>query len=99
MKTELLWNEPAKASTELLVVLAVDSAKGRGKDIAAEPALLSADKSIAKITRTILESGEFKAGSAETILLHAPEGLKAKRLLVVGVGKAGKVTIHDIRKA
>jgi leucyl aminopeptidase len=99
MKTALLWTEPSKASSELLVVLAADTAKSKGKDASPQPVLLSADKAVAKAARVVLESGEFKAGSAETILLHAPEGLKAKRLLVVGVGPAAKVTVHDIRKA
>jgi len=46
-----------------------------------------------------LKSGEFTAGSCETLLLYAPPELKAKRLLVLGVGKAAKVSSNEIRKA
>jgi leucyl aminopeptidase len=42
-----------------------------------------------------LASGEFKGGANETLLLHAPAGLAAKRLLVVGVGKVAKATAHS----
>jgi leucyl aminopeptidase len=32
-------------------------------------------------------------------LLHAPVGLKAKRLLIVGLGKQAKATVHSVRNA
>ncbi len=47
----------------------------------------------------MLASGEFKAGANETLLLHAPAGLKAKRLLIVGLGKQAKATVHGVRNA
>jgi len=47
----------------------------------------------------VLASGEFKAGANETVLLHAPAGLKAKRLLIVGLGKLAKATVNDVRRA
>ena len=40
-----------------------------------------------KATAAILSSGEFAAGSCETVLLHAPDGFKAERILLVGLGK------------
>ena len=33
------------------------------------------------------------------MLLHAPAGLKAKRLLIVGLGKKAKATVHAVRNA
>jgi len=47
----------------------------------------------------VLSSGEFKAGPNETVLLHAPAGLAAKRLLIVGLGKKAKATVHSVRNA
>ncbi len=47
----------------------------------------------------MLGSGEFGASGNETLLLHAPANFKAKRLLVVGLGKVAKVTVHELRKA
>ncbi len=40
----------------------------------------------------------LRPASAETLLLHAPAGLKASRLLIVGLGKKAKASVHDIRK-
>ena len=47
----------------------------------------------------VLASGEFKAGANETLLLHAPAGLAAKRLLIVGLGKQAKVNADKVRNA
>jgi len=46
----------------------------------------------------LLASGEFKAGLGEVALLHAPAGVKAERLLLVGLGKAKDLTLDRIRK-
>ena len=43
-------------------------------------------------------SGELTGKSLEMILVHFPEGLDAKRLLLVGAGKAAKFTTSDLRK-
>ena len=99
MKTELKFTEAASTTTELLAVFAADRSTSKEKDAKAEPALLANEATLTKAAQAILESGEFKAGANETILLHSPAGIKAKRLLIVGLGKASKVTIHDLRKA
>src|SRR5580692_8089251 len=99
MKTELSFALPAGIDTELLAVLAWDTQTEKGPDAKPEPTLLTADEEIAAAAKTILVSGEFKAGVNETLLLHAPAGLMAKRLLMVGLGKQSKATVHSIRLA
>jgi leucyl aminopeptidase len=98
MKTQLLQNEAATVATELLVVFAVDQSTSKAPDAKADPALLSTEESVVKATGTVLASGEFKAASCETVLIHAPAGLKAKRLLIVGLGKNAKASVHELRK-
>lgn len=98
MKTELLLSEAQTQTAELLAVFAVDQSTAKGPDAKPEPKLLTAEASLQKAAEAVLTSGEFKAGSLETLLLHAPQGIQAKRLLIVGLGKASKVTPHDIRK-
>ena len=96
MNTKLLFAPSSDVETELLAVFAVDA----NADKAAKPEirLLAGDDTPARAARAILDSGEFKAESCETLLLHAPGGFKAKRLLIVGLGKAAKLTIHEARK-
>ncbi|HEX4032579.1 MAG TPA: leucyl aminopeptidase [Terracidiphilus sp.] len=99
MKTELSFANLAGIETELLAVFAADTQTAKGADAKPAPALLTGDEAVKKAAAPVLESGEFKAGANETLLLHAPAGLKARRLLVVGLGKAGKATAHAVRSA
>jgi leucyl aminopeptidase len=43
-------------------------------------------------------AGELTGKSLETVLVHFPEGLDAKRLLLVGAGKPDKFNVTDLRK-
>ena len=99
MKTALIFANPAGIETELLAVLAVDSQTAKGTEVKPQPSLLTADEAVRAAAETVLASGEFKAGATETLLLHAPAGLKAKRLLLVGLGKQGKATVNSVRSA
>jgi len=82
--------------TPLLAVFAVDLATGNDAD--AMPALLTASDGVAGAAERFLRGGEFKAAVGETMLLHSPGGLKAERLLVVGLGKAKKLNPDQVRK-
>ena len=97
MKTILQNGNAATTETELLVVFSTD--KATGKDAKPEISLLINEEAVQKAAENILTTGEFAGGSNETILLHAPAGLKAKRLLIIGLGKASKATPHDVRRA
>src|SRR5208282_1795099 len=103
MRTEISFAPIAGIATELLAVLAVDTqtAKGPNTDLGAkpQPTLLTTDAAVQAAAAGVLVTGEYKAGANETILLHAPAGLAAKRLLIVGLGKLAKATVHSVRHA
>jgi leucyl aminopeptidase len=99
MKTELSFAPFAEMKTELLAVLAVDTQTSKDSDAKPVPELLTADKAILAAAEAVLASGEFKATAHETLLLHAPAGLAAKRLLLVGLGKQAKATANSVREA
>ncbi len=99
MKTEISFVNLAGIETDLLAVVAVDTQTAKGPDVKPEPVLLTADEAVKAAAAGVLASGEFKAASNETVLLHSPAGLKAKRLLLVGLGKQAKVTVHSVRTA
>ena len=46
----------------------------------------------------LVTSGELTGKALELVLLHYPEGLEAKRLLLVGAGKREKFAVGDLRK-
>jgi leucyl aminopeptidase len=92
----LFFQDPATMPTGLLAVFAVDLASG--KDAEAHPVLLTTSNGVTRAAEKFMKSGEFKAGLGETLLLHAPAGVKAERLLIVGLGKAKKLTVDEVRK-
>ena len=96
MTTSLLFADASAFSTPLLAVMAVDVAVG---DEAAKPVLVSAAGLLGDVTTRLLTSGEFAATPGETLLLHAPAGIGAERLLVVGIGKAAKADAARVRQA
>jgi leucyl aminopeptidase len=94
MKTKLISAKLDRVASELLVIFALDTAEKKQTKPAIK--LLANGGAVAKATATLLSSGEFAAGSCDTILLHAPSGLKAERILLVGLGK---LTTAEVRKA
>jgi leucyl aminopeptidase len=96
MNTKLLFDDPATFTTPMLAVFAVDLAAG--KHATPVPALLASSNAINAAAASVLVSGEFKAALGETLLLHAPVGLSARRLLLVGVGKGADLTADKLRK-
>jgi leucyl aminopeptidase len=96
MQTKLLFADAGKVDTPMLAVFAVDLASG--KPSSPQPALLTASPAIAAAAAPLLASGEFKAALGETLLLHAPAGVTAARLLLVGLGKAADLSLDSMRK-
>ena len=108
MDTRLIAANPADVETECLVVFALDHAAKdtANKDLAKskeapkpEPRLAMKDGGLDKAVTELVASGEVTGKAFETVLLHRPQGLKAKRLLVVGAGKAKSFTHAEVRKA
>jgi len=99
MKTQLIFSNLAAIETEMLAVIATDTQNAKTAGELPQLVLLTADPAVKNAASAALASGEFKAGANETLLLHAPAGLAAKRLLLVGVGKSASSTPHSIRSA
>ncbi|HET8889040.1 MAG TPA: leucyl aminopeptidase [Candidatus Angelobacter sp.] len=111
MDTRLITANPAEVDTECLVVFALDHAvksqggdsKNQGGDSKSkdkpEPRLAVKDAALEKAVADLVASGEVTGKAFETALLHRPQGLKAKRLLVVGAGKAKTFSHAEVRKA
>jgi leucyl aminopeptidase len=99
MRTELSFSPLAQIQTELLAVFATDTQTAKGLDAKPQPVLLTTDEKVRSAAAAVLSSGEYKAGPNETVLLHGPAGLAAKRLLIIGIGKNAKATVHAVRNA
>jgi len=99
MQTQLSFANLSRIETELLAVLAADAQTSKAPGAKPEPVLLTADTAVKAAVAAVLASGEYKAGANETLLLHAPAGLAAKRLLIVGLGKQAKAAANGVRNA
>jgi leucyl aminopeptidase len=95
MKTELSVANPAEVQTECLVAVVLDHGdkdKPEARVAAAAPALPQA-------AAEVIAGGEATGKLFETVLVHRPQGLAAKRLLLVGGGKAKSFSAYDLRRA
>ena len=99
MKMQLVSQQLSGLATELLAIAVIDDQTSKEKDARPQPTLLCGDAAVLSAAASVLASGEFKAAANETLLLHAPSGLAATRLLLVGLGKRARVTPHSVRAA
>src|SRR5579864_762961 len=94
MKTEISFSAPSQIETECLVAVVLD----RGDNGKPHPSLQSSDQAVAGAAADLLASGEVTGKMFETTMMHRPQGLKARRLLVVGGGKAASFSGYELRK-
>ena len=95
MDIRLIASSLAEVATECLTVFALD----HGDKQKSAPRLAGKDAAVEKAAAELLSSGEITGKASETVLLHNPQGLKARRLLVVGAGKAAGFNHVELRKA
>ncbi len=114
MKITISAAAPSQIETECLVVAVVDAApdskNGAPKNESPKdelktgdkpkpaPQLQTDDKAVLEAAAELIASGEVTGKLLETTLLHQPQGLKAKRLLLIGGGKAKSFSSYELRK-
>jgi leucyl aminopeptidase len=104
MNTNLSSSAPSQLETDCLVVVVLDrsekdrSEKDRNEKDKPAPSLESSDAVVREAAKDVIASGEVTGKILETTLLHRPAGLKAKRLLLVGGGKAQDFSSMELRK-
>ena len=94
MKTTLSLSSPALLETECLVAVVLD----RGEKDKMDAFVSASDNAVLQAASAVIASGDVAAKMFETIWLHAPSGLKAKRLLLVGGGKSKAFSTAELRK-
>ncbi len=95
METLLLAAPPADVDTDCLAAVVVD---GGDKD---QPAaeVLCGDPAVRGAAAELIASGEVTGRLFETVMLHHPTGVKARRLLLVGGGKQRDFSAYELRRA
>ena len=99
MKTNLSFSPPAEVETECLVAIVVDKTEKnsveKGKP---QVSIETSDAAVKDAAADVIASGEVTGKAFETTLLHHPAKLKAKRLLLLGGGKAKTFSAFDLRR-
>jgi len=108
MNTNLSSCVPSQLETACLVVVVLDRSEDRKKEDRKKndraekdkpaPSVESTDAAVREAATDVLSSGEVTGKAFETTLLHNPTGLKAKRLLLLGGGKAKAFSAAELRK-
>ena len=99
MNTNLSSSAPSQLETDCLVVVVLDrTEKDRSEKDKPSPSVESSDAAVSEAAKEVVSSGEVTAKTFETTLLHRPAGLKAKRLLLIGGGKAKTFSAAELRK-
>jgi len=103
MKTTLSRSPVAETETECLAVVVLDrsdadrTAKDKSKD-KSDLSVETGDPAVREAASELIAGGEVSGKIFETTLLHHPARLKAKRLLLIGGGKAANFTSSVLRK-
>jgi len=99
MNTTLSSSVPSQLESDCLVVVVLDRAeKDRGEKDKPVVTVESSDAAVREAAKDVISSGEVTGKTFETTLLHRPAGLKAKRMLLVGGGKAKTFSAAELRK-
>jgi leucyl aminopeptidase len=109
MKTNLSFSTPAEVETDCLVVAALDQSekdrnekdrteKNRGEKDKPQVTLGTNDPALRDAAAEVIASGEVTGKMFESTLLHHPVKLKAKRLLLIGGGKAKSFSAFELRR-
>jgi len=104
MKSTLSFSSPAEIETECLAVVVLDrteknrSEKGYTAKENPDVRIETSDNAVREAAAEVIASGEVSGKIFEANLLHRPANLKAKRLLLLGGGKASSFTSSELRK-
>jgi leucyl aminopeptidase len=94
MKTILSVSNAAELDTECLAVVVLD----RGEKDKSEAVISATEPALKEAAADMIASGEISGKALEIALLHRPDKLKAKRLLLVGGGKANNFGSFELRR-
>lgn len=109
MKTTLSLISPAEVETECVAVVVLDrtekdrtekdrSERNHAAKEKPELSVETTDNAVRDAAAEVISSGEVSGKLLEANLLHRPANLKAKRLLLLGGGKAKNFTSSELRK-
>jgi leucyl aminopeptidase len=99
MKTNLSFANPAAVETECLALVVLDRSEKEGSEKDKPQVVVETnDPTVKDAAAEVIASGEVTGKMFESTVLHRPAKLKAKRLLLIGGGKAKSFSAFDLRR-
>ena len=99
MKTDFSFASPALLETECLAVVVLDEGASKDKpQLKAQVANHTMDHKAINAVLDSLTAEELSGKIFEMVMVHRPQGMKAKRLLLVGGGKAKNFSASELRR-
>jgi leucyl aminopeptidase len=96
MKISITYSPIQEFAAECVAAVVLDHNTDKSKDAKPDPRV---EPALQMATADIFATGDVTAKAAEITLLHAPRGIKSKRLVLVGGGKSAKFSTDELRKA
>jgi leucyl aminopeptidase len=94
MKVHLSVNTPSECDAECLAVVVLD----RGEKDKPQASVETSDAAVRDAAADIIAAGDVTGKSFEATFVHRPAKLKAKRLLLIGGGKAKTFSAFELRR-
>jgi leucyl aminopeptidase len=94
METKLSFSAPAQMETECLVAVVLDE----GEPKQSQPKVQAADSAVLNAARDVIAAEEISGKLFEIAMVHRPQALQAKRLLLLGGGKAKNFSSYELRR-
>ncbi len=104
MKTNLSLSNPAEVETDCLVAIVLDrsekdsAVKDRSHKDTPQVVMELDDAGVKDAAADVIANGEVTGKMFESTMLHHPAKLKAKRLLLLGGGKAKSFSTFELRR-
>ena len=95
MKVTVDSRAPVDVSADLL---ALPMSATSAKRLRLEPRLAAVDRASGGQIRAAFASGDFRGKKDQTLLLYAGRGLKAKRILLLGLGSDAELDAEALRR-
>lgn len=100
METKLVKQAIPENTCDVLVVgVARDNQGTESNHLILSPAAREVNQLLDGLLTTMYENGEFKAHLGELTQIYTMGKMRARRVLVVGLGKAEQIRVHTLRRA
>jgi leucyl aminopeptidase len=99
MEIKISQSPMGEIAADCIAVVVLDHNTDKAKNAKATVKISNSDRTLLDAAAHVLASGDVSTKSMDMVQIHAPKGMLAKRLLLIGGEKVGKLNAVTLRKA